>query len=206
MNKTVELVNAWAQYESAHPKATINDFCHAYIMNKKVDEKSKKAFAGIIPPDTYSKIAKILGRISKLHSAYAVITLKECGLNNFDEFLYMSSIANTETPKKTKVIYDNFNELSSGLLILDRLNKKGFVVEEEDKSDKRSKRLKLSKKGTALLTKCYQQMGILNQWFFKAVSKEDIDLCIHLLSDVEVDYSSRWLEDKGKSFEELIKS
>lgn len=204
MNKTVELVNAWGEYEALHPNATIDDFCHAYIMGKRASEKSKKAFAGIVPPDTYSKIAKMIGRIAKLHSTYAIIVLKECGLNSLDEFLYISSIAKTEAPKKTKVIYENFNELSSGLLILDRLKKKGFVIEEGDEEDKRSKRLKLSKKGNALLTKCYQQMGNLNEWFFKNISKEDLDLCIHLLSDVEVNFSSRWLEDKTKSSKTLI--
>jgi DNA-binding MarR family transcriptional regulator len=205
-NKTVELVNAWAEYEVAHPNATIDDFCHSYIMEKKAIEKSEKVFAGIVPPDTYSKIAKLIGRISKLHSTYAVIVLKECGLNSLDEFLYLSSIAKMETPKKTKVIYENFNELSSGLLILDRLKQKGFVIEEDDEGDKRSKRLKLSKKGIALLNQCYKQMGTLNKWFFKSISKEDIDLCIHLLSDVEVNFSSRWLEDKGKSPEMLIRN
>lgn len=204
MNKTVELVNIWAHYEATHSSATIDDFCHSYIMAKRAIEKNKKAFAGIVPPDTYSKIAKLVGRIAKLHSAYAVLVLKECGLTSLDEFLYLSSIAKMETPKKTKVIYENFNELSSGLLILERLKVKEFVVEEGDENDKRSKRLKLSKKGMALVNRCYKQMGILNEWFFKSISKEDIDLCIHLLSTVEVNFSSRWLDDKGKSSETLI--
>jgi predicted transcriptional regulator len=206
MNKTVELVNAWAEYEMTYPNATIDDFCHAYIMKRKAIEKSEKAFAGIIPPDSYSKMAKMIGRISKMHSTYALIFLKECGLNSLDEFLYLSSIAKLQAPRKTKVIYENFNELSSGLLILDRLKSKGFIIEKDAEDDKRSKLLKLSPKGTALLNKCYKQMGILNEWFFKNVSKEDIDLCIHLLSDVEAGFSERWLEDKTKSPDALIES
>jgi len=204
MNKTVELVNAWSEYEKAHPNATIDDFCHSYIMEKKVIEKSELVFAGNVPPDNPSKIAKMIGRIAKLHNTYAVIILKECGLTSFDEFLYLNSIANAKTPRKTKVIYENFNELSSGLLILERLIKKNFVIEEENEGDKRSKLLKLSRKGTTLLTKCYQQMEILNEWFFKSIPKEDIDLCVHLLSDVEAKFASRWLTDKVKSSETLL--
>lgn len=207
MNKTVELVNAWNEYEIANPNATIDDFCHSYIMEKTaIEKRKKKMFSGIMPPDTYSKIAKMIGRISKLHSTYATLFLKECGLNSLDEFLYLSFIANKETSRKTKVIYENFNELSSGLLILERLRKKGFIVEEGDELDKRSKQLKLSSKGTTLLNKCYKQMGTLNEWFFKNISKEDLDLCLHLLSGVESDFSSRWLEDKGKSSKKLLGS
>jgi len=74
----------------------------------------------------------MIGRLSKLHNTYAVIALKECGLNNLDEFLYLNSIGNAEAPKKTTVIYANFNELSSGLLILGRMMKKGLIVEATD--------------------------------------------------------------------------
>ena len=204
MNKTVELVNAWSEYEMAHTNATIDDFCYSYIMEKKVIQKSEMVLAGNVPPDNYSRIAKMIGRIAKLHNTYAVIILKECGLTSLDDFLYLNSIATTETPRKTKVIYENFNELSSGLLILDRLIKKNFVIEEENEGDKRSKLLKLSNKGTTLLNKCYQQMKIINEWFFKSISKEDIDLCVHLLSDMEVNFASRWLTDKIKSSETLL--
>ena len=145
-------------------------------------------------------MAKMIGRLSKLHNTYAVIALKECGLNNLDEFLYLNSIGNAEAPKKTTVIYANFNELSSGLLILGRMMKKGLIVEATDKEDKRSKRLKLTKKGNNLLTLCYEKMGVLNEWFFKSISKEDIDLCVHLLSGVETNFSSKWVEDKAKTF------
>ncbi len=206
MNKTVELVKVWGEYEAIHQNATIDDFCHSYIMAKRANEKNSKAFAANVPPDAYSRIAKLIGRIAKLHSAYAILVLKECGLNSLDEFLYLSSIAKIETPKKTQVIYENFNELSSGLLILERLKGKNFVIEEGDESDKRSKRLKLSKKGTTLLTQCYKEMGMLNEWFFKSILKEDIDLCIHLLSNVEANFSSRWLEDKGKSSKTLMET
>jgi DNA-binding MarR family transcriptional regulator len=205
INKTVELVNAWAEYETGHPNATVDDFCHSYITAKIAKDKSKNLLAGNIPPDSYSTIAKMIGRISKLHNNYAIIVLKGSGLYNFDEFLYLNSIAKMDSPKKTKVIYDNFNELSSGLLILERLRTKGFIIEYPDEEDKRSKRLKLSKKGANLLKQCYKKMGTLNEWFFKSISKEDIDLCSHLFSGIEVNFSSRWLEDKEKSSELLEK-
>jgi hypothetical protein len=44
-------------------------------------------------------------------------------------------------PLTAEVIYANFNELSSGLLILDRLKKAGLTVEKADNKDKRINRL-----------------------------------------------------------------
>jgi hypothetical protein len=206
MNKTIELVNSWGKFEETRPNGSIDDFCHFYITQNRIKEKRKDALGGIVPPDSYSSIAKMIGRLAKLHNTYAMSSLMECGLTSFDEFLYLNSIFKSQSPKKTKVIYENFNELSSGLLILERLKKKDLIIEEKDSVDKRSKRLSLSKRGKTLLEKCYKNMGQLNGWFFKSISKEDIDLCIHLFSDTEVRFSKRWLEDKEKPFEILSKT
>ena len=197
------LVNLWAEYEDKHPDASIDDFCRFYIRTKKAKQEKEEFLGGIVPPDLHSTIAKLIGRISKLHTTYAVIALKECGLNSLDEFLYLNSIGNSATPKKTEVIYGNFNELSSGLLILDRLKSKGLIVEEDNPEDRRSKQLKLSKKGRTVLEDCYKKMAVINRLFFEDIPREDIELCIHLLSSLEAGFSSRWLEDKGKSFSAL---
>ncbi len=54
-----------------------------------------------------------------------------------------------------------------------------------------------------MLNQCYKGMKQLNEWFFKSIPKDDIDLCIHLLSELEVKFSSKWMEDKEKSYEDL---
>jgi predicted transcriptional regulator len=205
MNKTVDLVSRWAEYETIYPNATIDDFCHFYIISKREKEKNDKILDGNIPPDSYSIAAKMFGRISKLHSSYAIKGLKDCGLKSLEEFLYLNSIGNLGNPKKTEVIYNNFNELSSGLLIIERLKNRGLINEEENNEDKRSKRMKLTKKGTAILKDCYKNMAVINEQFFGDIPKADVELCVKLLSSLEVKFASTWLTDKEKSFSELIK-
>jgi hypothetical protein len=82
-----------------------------------------------LPADKASLLIKLMGRISRLHTLQALAAFKESGLNSFDEFLYLSSVAYMTNPKKTDVISAHFNELSSGLLILDRLKKSGLILE-----------------------------------------------------------------------------
>jgi len=204
MNKTVDLVNKWGEYEATHPKATIDEFCRFYITNTREKQKKNKVLDGNIPPDDYSTMAKMVGRLSKLHATYALIGLKECGLNSLDEFLYLNSIGNLIKPRKTEVINNNFNELSSGLLILGRLKNKGLIHEEENIEDKRSKRLTLSKKGNAILKECYKNMALINEKFFGDIPKDDVKLCTQLLSSLEAEFASRWVADKGKSFVVII--
>ena len=135
MNKTVELLNLWADFESKHTSAEIEDFCRYMLIKEREKENIFSDVA--LPPDNLSKLAKITGRVSKLHNTYAVIALKECGLSSIDEFVYLSDIHFMDKSQKTKVIYSNFNELSSGLLILERLKKKKLISEEDNSNDKK---------------------------------------------------------------------
>ncbi|MEO8960457.1 MAG: MarR family winged helix-turn-helix transcriptional regulator [Ginsengibacter sp.] len=204
MNKTVELVNLWAEYENKHDHAEITDFCR-YILIQEREKAKVEVFSGTaLPPDNFSKLAKIIGRVSRLHNAYAIIALKECGLSSIDEFIYLNDIHFSGKSQKTKVIYSNFNELSSGLLILERLKKKKLIAEEDNTDDKRSKNVIINTIGEQVLFACYEKLEIVNRFFFDKMTEDDVVMSIRLLSATEVEFSNRWIADKSKSLEELF--
>jgi len=197
MNKTAELAVLWAAYEAEHPKAELKDFCRSYLAGQ--DETSTPGFwMSPVPPDDVSLLTKLIGRIAKLHSIYAVTAFKACGINSFDEFLYLNSIGSTQELRKTETITANFNELSSGLLIIDRLIKAKLVTEQPDKDDKRSKRLHITKKGLQMLECCYAKLAEINQQCFGGLSEEQVKLCTQLLQPVEFFLADKWLADKKK--------
>jgi predicted transcriptional regulator len=204
MNKTVELINLWAIYENEHENAEIKDFC-SYLLIQEREKTKEEVFSGTaIPADNFSKLAKIIGRISRLHNTYAIIALKECGLSSIDEFIYLNDIHFSEKTQKTKVIYSNFNELSSGLLILERLKKKKLISEEDNPDDKRSKNVIISTKGKKVLYACYKKLNIVHLHFFERMTEDDVVMSIQLLSATEAEFSNRWLAEKSKSFKELF--
>ncbi|WP_168207775.1 MarR family winged helix-turn-helix transcriptional regulator [Spirosoma sp. KCTC 42546] len=198
MNKTVELINLWAKYEEENPKAELSQFCQDYLVNQEQKTKKVTFWQSPVPPDSASILTKLVGRIARLHNLYVMGAFKDCGISTFDEFLYLNSIANTSTPKKTDVILANFNELSSGLLILDRLKKAELIVEQGDKLDKRTKRLELTKEGASVLAACYQKLSEVNEMCFGGLAEEQVQLCIQLLQPVEASLAKQWLEDKKK--------
>lgn len=198
MNKTVELINLWAKYEEENPKAEISQFCQAYLVNQEQKTKKVTFWQSPVPPDSASMLTKLVGRIAKLHNLYTVGAFKDCGISSFDEFLYLNSITNTLNPKKTDVILANFNELSSGLLILDRLKKAKLIVEQGDELDKRTKRLEMTKEGTSVLEACYQKLNEVNEMCFGGLAEEQVKLSIQLLQPVEASLARKWLEDKKK--------
>lgn len=204
MNKTVDLLNLWAEYEGAHTDAEIEDFCR-FLLIKEREKNKINVFSGTaLPPDNFSKLAKMIGRVSKLHNSYALIALKECGLSGIDEFIYLSDIHFLDKPQKTAIVYSNFNELSSGLLILERLKNKKLVAEQKSVEDKRAKNVTITTKGKKVLSACYEKMNVINRFFFSRMPEDDVVMSIQLLSVTEADFSNRWVTDKSKSFKELF--
>ncbi|MDQ1097598.1 MULTISPECIES: hypothetical protein [Chryseobacterium] len=205
MNKTVELVNQWAAFEEKHPDGSIQDFFRYELIKEREKQPDNKFLGGVVPPKPDQMLAKIIDRLAKIYMLYAVDLLKTIDIGSFDEFLYLNNIYNTENPKKIDIINNNFNELSSGLLILDRLKKKNFIFEKADLNDKRSKIISLSAEGERKLKSCYELLDKVNQVIFKDMSTDDILLSIKLLKPVEIKFSGIAVSDKKVPFEEIYR-
>ncbi|SKC77723.1 MarR family winged helix-turn-helix transcriptional regulator [Ohtaekwangia koreensis] len=206
MNKTVELVNEWAKFESNHPEGGIADFCR-YFLAHQSEKKIKGALVGGVVPDfTDGLLMKIIGRISKLNMFYVNMAFKDTEVNQIEEFGMLMTIRQNKNPRKTDVIYDNLYELSSGTDMLRRLQKRGLIKEYIDKNDKRSKRVELTPKGERTADQCYQQMVKNARMMTYDLADDDKKLVVQLLKGIEMKYSTLWLQHKNKSFSEVYTS
>jgi DNA-binding MarR family transcriptional regulator len=203
MNKTVELVNLWAEFEKKHPKGSIEEFCRYQLISKRKSEGTAKMVGGIVPPNTPGLLFKIIGRISRMHATYCDLALKGTGLNQIEEFGMLLTVEQRKDPRKTEVIYDNLQELSSGTDIINRLIKRGLVTEHSDKDDKRAKRLHLTATGAKTIVKCKARIIPLVRMMATDMSDDDQKLCIQLLKGIEIKFSERWQTDKAKTFDEV---
>lgn len=206
MNKTVALLNQWAEFEAEHPDAAPEDFCRYFLASSRKKEGLDGLFNGELPPRSDIVLMKLLDRIARLHSIYVQIALKDLRLGHFEEFSLLSAIAKLENPRKTEVIYHTINELSTGLSLLSGLIKKRYVSEVDDPGDKRSKRLSLTPKGDKFLGACYKQFSQIPEMMLMDVPQEDLEICIQLLKKVEIKFSKLWQHHKGKPFEQVYRS
>lgn len=206
MNKTVDLVTKWAKFTEKHPDAGIDDFCRHHLITKRENKNINKLFSGeALPPDNKIILTKLINRISKLNLLYFNLIIPETGIEHIDEFQFLVTISNLKNPMKTEVINHNFTELSTGLLVIERLKKRKYITEHSDPDDKRSKRLKITEKGQTILNGCYTRLRKIHEMMYYDLYEEDIKLCIQLLQGIEIKFSKLWLTHKGKGFDEIHK-
>lgn len=204
MNKTVELVNQWGAYEHLHPNCSIDDFCRHYLAQQNQKKTKGKLVGGVVPALRDALLLKIIGRISKLNMAYANIALKGTELNQIEEFGVLQTIKKEKSPKKTEVIYANLFELSSGTDMLNRMKERGLIKEYSDTEDKRSKRIELTVKGEKVANMCQLRIEKNATMLMHDLTEEDKDLCIQLLKNMEIKYSSLVQKHKNKDFEDIF--
>lgn len=206
MNRTVELVNEWAKFESVYPDGNIAEFCRYYLAHQTQKKVKGSLVGGVVPNVTDGLLMKIIGRISKLNMWYANVALKGTEVNQIEEFGMLATIKQNRNPRKSDVIQGNLFELSSGTDMLGRLIKKGMVKEYLDKEDKRSKRVELTAKGEKTVEVCLQRVTKNARMLLQDVGDDDKKLCIELLKGVEMKFSMQWPQHKGKTFQEIVAS
>ena len=200
MNKTVLLVNSWAEFEEKNSAAGIADFCRHFLNEEKKQNKTGPFLGGMVPPGNKGTLARLIGRIAKLNTLNIENHLVETGIKSLEEFQFLNTIHYIKGAKKTDVIYRNFVELSTGLLILNKLKAQGLISEAADIDDKRTKRLSLTDAGFDLLKKCRTMMQHSHELFFRDMSDEDIETCTTLLTGLEAKHAMEYFPKKTNKF------
>lgn len=204
MNKTVQLINEWAEFDEQYPEASIEEFCRHYLIKKREAENRGKATEGPVPPQQENILLKLLGRISGIGQIYARSLLSDLPEIQLEGFYYLVGIMHTGESRKTDIISRNLSEFSTGMDILNRLKKEGLIKERVDPEDRRAKLISITDKGRKVLFKCFRRMSKVGGILFDKVAEDDRKLCIQLLKNVEIKHSKLATEVKEKGVKEVF--
>ena len=205
MNKAVELINEWAEFDEQYPKADIEDFCRHYLIKKREKDNKGEIASGALPPQVDNVLMKLLGRIASMGQIYSREMLRDIPEIQLESFYYLTTIMQFGESRKTDIINHHLSELSTGIDILNRLKESELIVERADPTDKRAKLIKVSQKGQQLLFKCFRRMSKVGSILFDDLADEDKKLCIQLLKNVEIKHAKLALEVKTQGLEVLGK-
>jgi len=203
VNKTVELVALWGDYEARHPECTIEDFFRHQLSIPATEEKQASP-AWQLHPGINGKLMILIRRIAKYHMVYSNKALEGTGLDQIEEFGILVTIYNEVNPIKSEAIYNNIIELSSGTNMLNRLKKRGLIAEHNDIDDRRVKRLKLTAKGLDTLDRAKIRVSEVARMMVNVLSDEDKQLCIQLLNPVSEKFDGTFQRFRNRTFADIF--
>lgn len=116
--------------------------------------------SGPPPQEEATVLTMLIAYLYRYAKHYTKKALEGSPLSSLDEFGFMVSLLQRDSLKKSELINLNLLELTSGIEIIKRLEKQGFMEVYPDPDDGRSKRVRLTEKGKGVL---WQVMPRLQQ-------------------------------------------
>ena len=113
----------------------------AYLTNDKfVDEAGVNAMTGYL-----------LGGIASYLDIWVKLTFSDTPLTSLYDFGIIKAVQRYRNPTKKKIASEIITDYSSCIEMIKRLVKNGYLTEKEDEKDKRTKLVRLTKKGKDLI-------------------------------------------------------
>ncbi|MDX2286650.1 MAG: winged helix DNA-binding protein [Bacteroidia bacterium] len=191
MRKLVELVNLWAAYEESHPGAEIEDFCLDYL-SRMHPEPEPAAHHDFSDWPLQRRLGKAIYRLSKINGFYTRKAMQGLPLSNLEDFVYLASLYDGRNPRKSELIHQHISEFTSGVSVLRRLADMGFVEEQHDPEDARSKRVRITDAGRQALDACMQNMNQVSDLLFSQLREDEIRPIVEALEQVEQHHVRRY--------------
>jgi len=130
--------------------------------------------------------------------------LLDSDLVSMDGHNFLSTLYHTESMTKARLISSNYMELPSGIEVIRRLLKKGFIKEFDDPNDKRSKRVTISKRGKKEYEASLPDFRKVINIMSGSLSDEKILNLIILLDELNEFHKSVHSKAKNESLDELL--
>ncbi len=147
-----------------------------------------------------SILVTLLFRYAK---SYIKKALKDSQINSADEFSFLITLLTYDSLSKQQLINIQVMEKTSGIEIINRLMKKGFVSQFDDELDKRSKRIKITPVGRQVLIAILPQMNVVSKVVVGTLSVKEQHTLLYLLRKLDDFHNDIFLNEKSLDLNEI---
>lgn len=148
-------------------------------------------------------ITKLFTFIYRYARFYIKKTFQDSPLNTIDEFGYLITLLFVPSMRKTELIHHNLMEIPSGIEVIKRLLKKGFLQEFPDPEDKRAKRLAITDAGKAVMGAMAPPMMEASKIVVGDLDRSQQKLLMRTLEQLEEFHRPIYVQDHDLSVSEI---
>ena len=163
MRSYLELIEKWEDFLKSNKNGSLSEFGDFLIAKTKSDSKNKNELEDYFRSndndfgysDSNSEASYLIWRLNKFSKGYIKELFDKLDITNQDEFAILSHVDYLKECSKKVAITDNLVEISTGIDIIKRLVKKGYLCERQNPNDKRENLIRLTNQGKEKLTAIY---------------------------------------------------
>lgn len=153
-----------------------------------------------------SRIGSYIIFLYRYAKNYTKKALEGSPLQTIDEFSFLIALMFGGSKTKTELIRQAVQEKTSGMEVIKRLLKQGFIRQEEDPADRRSKRLHITPEGQRVLFALFDNMNRVSQIVAGNLTAAEREQLLQLLHKLHLFHKPIFLEQKEASLAEIYDS
>lgn len=177
-----ELVEAWEKMTEEHPELEVEEFCLRLIAEKRRNSAA-------LPPIGMSmnaSLSGLCGRLAKYATYYSKRALEPHEIRSIEDWVYLARLLQLGSPTKSELIVEMVSEFPSGIDVIKRLVKQGWIEEYPDELDRRSKRVRVTEAGRGLLYSTFQRMEDVSKVAFQPLDLVEKELLFLILQKLDL--------------------
>lgn len=210
----LEFLEAYvSENEKEEKELTTPDFI-GFVNNRiEVEAHKRDAVSGgkndfMIDDNPQNRIATDVSILISLMFRYAKNYIKKAlkgtGINSADEFSFLITLLTYDSLTKQEMINLQVMEKTSGIEIINRLIKKGFISQYDDEVDKRSKRIMMTISGRQQLLATLPQMKTVSKIILGKLTLDEQHMLVYLLRKLDHFHNDIFLNEKNFELDDII--
>lgn len=149
-------------------------------------------------------ISKYLIYLYRYARGYIKKGIEGSGLSTPDDFTYLITLLGTGSMTKTELIEQSVHEKTSGMEVIRRLLEAGWITQEDDPQDRRSKRISLTPAGRMLVIGLLDNMRKVTQIIRGNLTAEEEFQLATLLHKLEHFHRPLYIHERDATLDELV--
>ena len=151
-----KMIGEWEEYTEEDRSPSVPEFAEwlygKYAEHQEVD-LPEEIIQEIETESLNNTVARHVGRLIQFASIWTKLAFRGTAFRGFEDYGMTQYILHTQAPTKSTLVDWSMLERSTAFEIIRRLQKLGLVKEFPDPNDRRTKRVKITRKGKVALNK-----------------------------------------------------
>jgi DNA-binding MarR family transcriptional regulator len=155
-------------------------------------------------PSTTRDISILIVLMNRYAKWYIKKVLRDSLLQTPDEFSFLISLMTYESLNKSELITKQIMEKTSGTEIINRLVKRGMILETADQKDRRSIRVSITDSGRAEILRILPLMTKVTEIVVGNLNAEEINTLAYLLKKLDYFHNNIYLNQRVQPLSDIL--
>lgn len=154
---------------------------------------------------TATSVSILVSLLSRYAKMYARKAMKDSGIKTVDEFAILITLMTHDSISKQELIKEQVLEKTSGIEIVNRLIRQGYIEQFDGEKDRRSKQLKVTVQGRREILQILPRMNQVSKIIVGNLTQTEQNLLTFLMRKLDHFHNEIFMNEKDAGLEDILR-